>query len=146
MLKSETEWVLPISGTRSWAVNQGPDPDVIYLWNWTVPAEGQTSVLHLLKSSYLALSQKVKNNFINPVHKKGWMIVPNPWSVPQNLQWILKRHSNSDFASLWYLDWKFFVHQGKGREWCILHMVACCTPLRLEQNMDHLDFCNVKFN
>lgn len=105
--------------------------------------------LLLLKTSSLASSWKVKNSdFRHPVHKKGGMIVPMPQAFPEislNPQETVKFSFCQPF-SFCYLDWNLSVHQGRGREWCILHMVACCSPLRLKQSMDHMDFCNVKFN
>lgn len=38
---------LPISEARSWAVNQGPDPDGAYLWRWFTPDEGQTGLFYI---------------------------------------------------------------------------------------------------
>jgi len=78
----------PISVARSQAaVNQGPDPDVVYLRNWFVLAEGQTGLLYFhWELATLHHPRKWKKPvFGDQIHKKGRMIVPNPSSIPPNL-------------------------------------------------------------
>lgn len=108
------------------------------------------SALHPWKSSSLAPSQKVRNSdFWNPVHKKGGMIVPNPSSL-NSLQfpespWIPKESRiQISPASGILTESSLYTREEEGND--ASYTITRCSPLRREQNMDHLDFCNVKFN